>query len=106
MQENLRNYLLLNNKISLFNLYRDPAICSNTGMIRNLQRWRAWEVAHIARQPPDAVRAFAIADALYLEARALGVWNTPFTMESIRHKNLGETHESTRTRCKLCPSRR
>ena len=55
-------------------------------MIRNLKRWQAWEDAHIAQQPPDPVRAFAIAHALYLEARTLGVWNTPFTMESIQHK--------------------
>ena len=55
-------------------------------MIRNLKRWQAWEDAHIAGQPPDPARAFAIADALCREARTLGVWNTPFTLESICHK--------------------
>lgn len=55
-------------------------------MIRNLKRWQAWEDAHIASEPPNPARAFAIADALYHEAKALGVWEQPFTVESIRHK--------------------
>ena len=55
-------------------------------MIRNIQRWRQWEDAHIASQPPNLEHAFAIADALYLEAKALGKWEQPFTIESIRHK--------------------
>ncbi len=55
-------------------------------MIRNLKRWQAWEDAHIAKHPPNAAHAFAIAEALYREARSLGAWNAPFTMNSIRHK--------------------
>jgi hypothetical protein len=55
-------------------------------MIRDLKRWQKWEDAHIASEPPNAARAFAIADALYREAKALGVWDRPFTLESIRHK--------------------
>ena len=55
-------------------------------MIRNTERWRAWEDAHIASQPRDIERAFAMADALYQEAKALGVWDRPFNVESISHK--------------------
>lgn len=55
-------------------------------MIRNLKRWRDWEDAHIAAEPPNPERAFAMADALYQEAKALGVWEQPFTIDSIRHK--------------------
>lgn len=55
-------------------------------MIRNIKRWRAWEDAHIAAEPPNPERAFAIVEALYREARALGVWHRPFTLESIQHK--------------------
>jgi hypothetical protein len=55
-------------------------------MIRNLKRWQQWEDAHIAAEPPNPQRALAIANALYLEAKALGVWDQPFTLDSIRHK--------------------
>lgn len=55
-------------------------------MIRNTERWRAWEDAHIASRPHDVARAFAMADALYQEAKALGVWDRPFSIEDIRHK--------------------
>ena len=61
-------------------------------MIRNPEqslrwrRWQQWEDAHIASEPPAPSRAFAIADALYCEAQALGAWDQPFTVESIRHK--------------------
>ncbi len=55
-------------------------------MIRNLKRWQAWEDAHIAAEPPNPARAMALVEALYREARALGVWDQPFTLESIQHK--------------------
>ena len=55
-------------------------------MIRNIQRWQQWEDAHIASEPSNPSQAFAIADALYREAKSLGVWDQPFTIESIRHK--------------------
>ena len=51
------------------------------------QAWAAWESAHIAAEPPNPKRALAIVDALYREARTLGIWDQPFTMESIQHKN-------------------
>ena len=55
-------------------------------MIRNLQRWQQWEDAHIASDPPNPARAFAIAEALYQEAKALDTWDRPFAVEDIRHK--------------------
>jgi hypothetical protein len=55
-------------------------------MIRNLKRWQQWEDAHIASEPPNPARAFAIAEALCREAKVLGVWDQPFTVESISHK--------------------
>lgn len=55
-------------------------------MIRNLKRWQAWEDTHIAKQPVDVASAFATVEALYLEARSLGAFSTPFTIDSIRHK--------------------
>lgn len=51
------------------------------------QAWAAWESTHIAAEPPNPKRALVIVEALYREARALGVWHQPFTMESIQHKN-------------------
>jgi hypothetical protein len=55
-------------------------------MIHNLKRWQQWEDAHVASEPPNPARAFAMAEALYREAKALGVWDQPFTVEHIRHK--------------------
>jgi hypothetical protein len=39
-------------------------------MIRDIEQWRAWEDAYRASQPPDPQRGFALAKALYQEARA------------------------------------
>jgi hypothetical protein len=55
-------------------------------MIRDIEKWRAWEDAYRASQPPDPQRGFALAEALYQEARALGVWHRPFTLDQITHK--------------------
>ena len=55
-------------------------------MIRNVDKWRAWEDSYHASQAPDPKRAFALAEALYEEARALGVWKEPFTLDRIAHK--------------------
>jgi hypothetical protein len=74
-------------------------------MIRNLKRWQQWEDAHIAGEPPNPARAFVIAEALYCEAKALGVWQQPFTVESIDHKiKLGRAlsrmlHKQTDLKC-------
>jgi hypothetical protein len=55
-------------------------------MIRDIEKWRAWEDAYRASRLPDPPRAFKLAEAMYNEARALGVWNEPFTLERIAHK--------------------
>jgi hypothetical protein len=55
-------------------------------MIRDIEKWRAWEDGYRASQPPDAQRGFALVEALYQEARALGVWHEPFTVDGIAHK--------------------
>jgi hypothetical protein len=50
------------------------------------QRWQQWENANIASESPDPARAFALAEALYREAKVLGVWDQTLSVESIRHK--------------------
>jgi hypothetical protein len=55
-------------------------------MIRDIEKWRAWEDSYHASRRPDAQRGFALAEALYEEARALGVWAEPFTIDRIAHK--------------------
>jgi hypothetical protein len=37
-----------------------------------VQRWQQWKNAHIAGEAPDPARAFALAEALYREAKCAG----------------------------------
>lgn len=55
-------------------------------MIRDVHKWRKWEDAYRASQAPDPARGFVLVEALYEEARALGVWDEPFSIDRIAHK--------------------
>jgi hypothetical protein len=43
-------------------------------MIRDTEAWRRWEDDLTKSQPPDYARAVQLVEALYQEARALGVF--------------------------------
>lgn len=55
-------------------------------MIRNVDKWRAWEDEYIRRTPIDVAQNFRIADALYEHARAMGALPLADPWEGVEDK--------------------
>jgi hypothetical protein len=43
-------------------------------MIKDVKRWREWEAEYIAKTPADYARNVELTQALYEQARALGIF--------------------------------
>jgi hypothetical protein len=52
-------------------------------MIRDVSKWQAWERDYIRDTPPDFARNLAIADAMYEQAKALGIFPMADPLEGI-----------------------
>lgn len=55
-------------------------------MIRDRKYWREWEAAYRREQAPDPGRAFRIVEALHQEARALGAFGDPVSLDRLAYK--------------------
>jgi hypothetical protein len=55
-------------------------------MIRDAASWREWEERKLAHEPADYTRNLAIVEALYQEARLLGVFPLSDPMEGLEDK--------------------
>ena len=55
-------------------------------MITDPALWKAWERETLLRQPADFRRNLRLLDAMYDEARALGVMRVPQTLEGLESR--------------------
>jgi hypothetical protein len=55
-------------------------------MIRDIEKWQAWEEEYVGSTPPNHAQNLKIAEALLEEARRLGVFPPKDPLEGIEHK--------------------
>ena len=55
-------------------------------MIKDPALWEAWERETLLRQPADFSRNLRLLDAMYEEARALGVMSVPQALEGLESR--------------------
>lgn len=72
-------------------------------MIQNVAEWEAWERGQLRNEPVDIAKNFALLDAMYEQARALGVFPVADPLEGLEEKicfafalNVPTTHPKNR----------